>query len=254
MSEQTNQLKPSNQAIASEIAAYLQAYLETGYFMGSVLVARGSEILLSQGYGMANLEHNVPNAPHTKFCIGSVTKQFTATAILQLQQQGLLDVSQAISTYLPEYPKGEQITVHHLLNHTAGIYNYTDALENPYLRVTLDEVIAWFSEPLEFKPGKRFKYCNSGYVLLTKIIETISGQFYVDYLGNQLFEPLGMADSGYEQRKLILPHHASGYTITENGFQMQLFGISHRGLERVQCTSLLKTSTNGNAHFIQMLC
>ncbi len=91
MSEQTNQLKPSNQVIASEMAAYLQAYLETGYFMGSVLVARGSEILLSQGYGMANLEHNVPNASHTKFCIGSVTKQITATAILQLQQQGLLE-------------------------------------------------------------------------------------------------------------------------------------------------------------------
>ncbi len=109
MSEQTNQSKSINQAVAGEMVAYLQAYLETGYFMGSVLVARGSEILLNQGYGMANLEHGVKNAPHTKFCIGSVTKQFTATAILQLQQQGLLDVNQAISTYLPDYPKGEQI-------------------------------------------------------------------------------------------------------------------------------------------------
>jgi CubicO group peptidase (beta-lactamase class C family) len=121
-------------------------------------------------------------------------------------------------------PKGEQIKVHHLLNHTAGIYNYTDALENPYLRVTLDEVIAWFRDrPLEFKPGEHFKYCNSGYVLLTKIIEIISGKSYADYLQDQLFEPQGMADSGYEQRELILPHRASGYTITENGFQNALF-------------------------------
>ncbi len=230
MVEQRNQSKSTNQAIADEMARYLQAYLETGYFMGSVLVARGSEILLSQGYGMANLEHSVPNAPHTKFCIGSVTKQFTATAILQLQQQGLLDVNQVISTYLPDYPKGQQITVYHLLNHTAGIYNYTDVLENPYLRVTLDEIIAWFSDkPLEFTPGERFKYCNSGYVLLTKIIETISGQSYADYLQNQLFEPLGMADSGYEQRELILPHRASGYTMTENGFQNAAFWDQSQG-------------------------
>jgi len=179
---------------------------------------------------MANLEHSVPNAPHTKFCIGSVTKQFTATAILQLQQQGLLDVNQVLSTYLPDYPKGEQITLHHLLTHTAGIYNYTDVLENPYLRVTLDEIIAWFSDkPLEFTPGDRFKYCNSGYVLLTKIVETISGQSYADYLQNQLFEPLGMADSGYEQRELILPHRASGYTITENGFQNAAFWDQSQG-------------------------
>jgi CubicO group peptidase (beta-lactamase class C family) len=230
MSEPTNLSKSSNPIIAGKMAHYLQAYLETGYFMGSVLVARGSEILLSQGYGMANLEHNIPNAPHTKFCIGSVTKQFTATAILQLQQQGLLDVNQAISTYLPDYPKGEQITVHHLLNHTSGIYNYTDALENPYLRVTLDEVIAWFrDQPLEFTPGERFKYCNSAYVLLTKIIETVSGQSYADYLRKQLFEQLEMADSGYEQRELILPHRASGYTITENGFQHAVFWDQSQG-------------------------
>jgi len=230
MSEPTNQSKSSNQGIAGEMARYLQAYLETGYFMGSVLVARASETLLNQGYGMANLEHNVPNAPDTKFCIGSVTKQFTATAILRLQQQGLLDVNQTISTYLPDYPKGEQITVHHLLNHTSGIYNYTYALENPYLRVTLDEVIAWFrDQPLEFTPGERFKYCNSGYVLLTKIIERVSGQSYIDYLRNQLFEPLGMADSGYEQRELILPHRASGYTITENGFQNAAFWEQSQG-------------------------
>ncbi|GAA6623471.1 serine hydrolase [Scytonema sp. NUACC26] len=230
MSGQTNQSKLSNQAIADDMVAYLQAYLETGYFMGSVLVARGSEILLNQGYGMANLEHGVKNAPHTKFCIGSVTKQFTATAILQLQQQGLLNVNQAISTYLPDYPKGEQITVHHLLNHTAGIPNYTDVLENPHLRVTLDEVITWFSDkPLEFTPGDRFKYCNSGYVLLTKIIETISGQSYANYLQNQLFEPLGMTASGYEQRELILPYRASGYTITETGYQNASFWDQSQG-------------------------
>lgn len=104
-------------SIAQEMEAYLQAYLETGYFMGSVLVGYGGEVVLSKGYGMANLEHNIPNTPLTKFRLASVTKQFTAAAILKLQEQKLLDVNNSIAAYLPDYPNGEQITVHQLLNH-----------------------------------------------------------------------------------------------------------------------------------------
>lgn len=223
MVEQGNQAQSSTQAIADEMTAYLQACLANRYFMGSVLVARAGEVLLSAGYGMANLEHDVPNTPQTKFRIGSITKQFTATAILQLQEQGLLEVHHSISTYLPDYPNGEQITIHHLLNHTSGIPNYTE-LDNfeqtTKIKVTLDDLIARFSgEPLEFTPGQRYRYTNSGYVVLTKIIETVSSHSYADYLQHQILEPLGMVDSGYDRQEVILPHRASGYIFSGEAYQ-----------------------------------
>jgi CubicO group peptidase (beta-lactamase class C family) len=199
------QNKLDSQVAANAIDAYLKAYLETGYFMGTVLVARAGDVLLSNGYGLANLEHNVSNTPQTKFRLGSITKQFTATAILQLQEQGLLQVDAPIATYLPSYPNGEQITVHHLLNHTAGIPSYTsfpDYSQKMSIAMTLDELIAWFSDkPLEFTPGDRHNYSNSGYALLTKIIEAVSGQTYADYLQHHIFEPLEMTSSGYDRYK-----------------------------------------------------
>ncbi|BCL39859.1 serine hydrolase [Nostoc sp. MS1] len=218
MNEQPSQSPSSNHTIADEMRAYLQACLANGYFMGAVLVARAGEVLLSAGYGMANLEHDVPNTPLTKFRIGSITKQFTATAILQLQEQGLLSVHQKISTYLPDYPNGEQITIHQLLNHTCGIPSFTE-LDNFFqitkIKVTLDDLIARFSsEPLKFTPGERYCYTNSGYVLLTKIIETVSGQVYADYLQQRILEPLGMVDSGYDRQEVILSHRASGYVFS----------------------------------------
>ena len=219
----SEQSKLTNQAIADEMDAYLQACLSNRYFMGSVLVARAGEVLLSAGYGMANLEHNVPHTPQTKFRIGSITKQFTAAAILQLQEQGLLQVDDAISTYLPDYPNGEQITVQHLLNHTSGIPNFTE-LDNfeqiAKLKVPLDDLIARFSsEPLEFTPGERYCYTNSGYVVLTKIIETLCDRSYADYLQHQILQPLGMLDSGYARQEIVLPHHASGYVFTGETYQ-----------------------------------
>jgi CubicO group peptidase (beta-lactamase class C family) len=217
----------NNQGIVSEVAAYLEASLETGFFMGSVLIARAREVLLGQGYGMANLEHRVANSPQTKFRLGSVTKQFTAAALLQLQQQGLLKVDRPISTYLPDYPQGGLITIHHLLTHTAGIPNYTsfpDYVQKQRSAMTLDEIIAWFSDqPLEFTPGDRYSYSNSGYTLLTKLIEVVSGQSYADYLQHHIFEPLGMTHSGYDQSAPMLTHRASGYAPTEGGYQNAAF-------------------------------
>ncbi|MEM9927742.1 MAG: serine hydrolase domain-containing protein, partial [Cyanobacteria bacterium P01_D01_bin.50] len=205
----------NDQAITEEMDAYLQAYMETKRFMGSVLVANGDEVILNRGYGMANLEHNIPNTPQTKFRLGSITKQFTATAILQLQEAKLLDVNKSISTYLPDYPNGDSITVHNLLNHTSGILSYTgfpDFLEKMRLKTTIDELIARFKDkPLEFEPGKRCEYSNSGYVVLTKIIEVVSSHSYPEYLQENIFKPLGMNDSGYDQHELILSNRASGY-------------------------------------------
>lgn len=216
-----------NQALAREMNAYLQAYLEAGFFMGSVLVANGDDVLLSQGFGMANLEHNVPNIAPTKFRLASVSKQFTATAIMQLQEAGLLDVNNSISRYLPDYPNGNSITIHHLLNHTSGIPSFTgfpDYVEKMRIKKTTDELIAWFSDkPLEFTPGEQFEYSNSGYVVLTKIIETISGQSYPEYLQQHIFAPLGMNDSGYDHLELVLPNRASGYVSSGEGYKNAAF-------------------------------
>ncbi|MDJ0532849.1 MAG: serine hydrolase [Xenococcaceae cyanobacterium MO_207.B15] len=213
----------SDRSIPEDIEAYLQAYVETGYFMGSVLVSCGEELLLSKGFGMANLEHSIPNTPQTKFRLGSITKQFTASAILKLQEQNLLDVNNAIATYLPDYPNGEQITVHQILNHTAGIPNYTsfeDFRAKKRIEMKLDELIADFSDrPLEFTPGDMFSYSNSGYMVLSKIIETISNQSYEDYLQQYIFKPLGMTNSGYDRHETILPHRASGYVSTGEEYQ-----------------------------------
>ena len=212
----------NNQAIAEEMDAYLQAYLETRRFMGSVLVANGDEVILNRGYGMANLEHNIPNTPQTKFRLASVTKQFTATAIMQLQEAKLLDINKPISTYLPDYPNGDSITIHHLLNHTSGVPSYTgfpDFLEKMRLTTTLDDLIARFRDkPLEFEPGKSLEYSNSGYVLLTKIIEVVSSQSYPEYLQQNIFTPLGMNDSGYDEHELVLSNRASGYEFSGDNY------------------------------------
>ena len=144
--------------------------------MGAVLVARAGEVLLSAGYSIANLEHNVSNTPQTKFRLGSITKQFTATAILQLQEQGLLQVQKSIFNFLPSYPNTEQITIHHLLSHTSGIPEFVELYgfdRATKFNATLDEVVAYFCHnPLEFVPGERYYYTNSGYILLSKIIES----------------------------------------------------------------------------------
>lgn len=194
--------EPSTAVTEGEaLDAYVRAYAGAGLFMGAVLVARDDEVLLSQGYGWADVANGVPNTPSTRFRLGSVTKGFTAAAILQLQEAGLLSVDDPISQYLPDYPGGDRITVHHLLNHTSGVPNYI-ALEDIFDRVLhpieMDELIALFSPlELEFPPGQQHRYSNSGYVLLTKIVEQVSGQRYADYVQEHLLEPAGMARSGY---------------------------------------------------------
>jgi len=202
-------------SIEQEMETFLQAHFETGQFMGSVLVARGDEILYSGGYGMANLEHNVPNTPETIYRLASLTKQFTAAAILQLQEQGLLDINDPVDRYLPEYPHGDEITIYQLLNHTSGIPDY-EFLESTMVyrnAVSLDALMAKFSDlPFDYTPGSQFKYNNSGYVILTAIIEKVSGQSYADYLAEHIFQPLGMQATRYDNADIVLPNRATGYT------------------------------------------
>jgi len=207
-------------SLAAEMDALVQAHADHRQFMGTVLVVRDGETVLSRGYGMADLEQQVPHSPQTRFRIGSVTKQFTAAAILQLQDQGLLDVQAPVATYLPDYPN-PTITLHHLLTHTAGLPNLTsfpDYFEWMQQPTTLDELIARFQNlPLEFEPGSQHRYSNSGYVLLTQVIETVSGQSYAAYLEENLLTPLGMENTGYELSPVA--GLARGYTRNAQEYQ-----------------------------------
>jgi CubicO group peptidase (beta-lactamase class C family) len=205
--------------ILTKVDEYLKAYLERGQFSGSVLVAGNGQVLFSQGYGMANYELDVPNTPQTKFRLGSITKQFTALAIMQLQEKGHLNVKDSLAQYLPNYPNAEQITLHHLLTHTSGIPNFTsfpDYLETMMLPLPVEKIIARFKDnPLEFQPGEKYQYSNSNYILLGFLIEQVSGQSYESYLQDHLFNPLQMKNTGYDHHSLLLKNRASGYSRRE---------------------------------------
>lgn len=211
-----------------EIDTYLETYAEIRQFSGTVLIAQGNHPPVTRSYGLANREHQVANTPFTKFRIGSVTKQFTAVAILQLQAEGLLELQAPISKYLPDYPEGDRITVHHLLTHTAGIPEYLnpeifpDLLEWIRQPSKLNQLVDRFKElPLEFEPGEKFSYSNSGYVLLTQIIEAVSDQPYADYLQTKIFDPLGMENTGYEMPQTVIVNLAQGYLFVGDDAYLQ---------------------------------
>jgi CubicO group peptidase (beta-lactamase class C family) len=196
---------------------YLQKELQLNRFMGSVMVARSNQIVFIKGYGLANLEHNIPNGPDTKFRLGSITKQFTAVCILKLQEEGKLSVDDPISKFITDCPTNwSGIKIRHLLTHTSGIPSFTgfpDYVETMMLRSLPEKTIGRFRDkPLEFKPGERFVYSNSGYILLGYLVEKASGKAYEDYLQKAIFKPLGMKDSGYDHFEQVLPHRATGYS------------------------------------------
>jgi CubicO group peptidase (beta-lactamase class C family) len=181
--------------------------------MGAVLVARGDEVLFQGGYGKSNLELDVPNTPETVFRLGSLTKQFTAAAILQLQDQGRLSVNDTLDRYLPDAPHAGEVTLAQLLSHSSGI---PDSLASPGLELrqahTPDEMISLVAgQPLEFTPGSQYHYCNVCYLMLGRIIEIESGQSYADYMAEHIFQPAGMTATGVDDASIIVPHRAAGY-------------------------------------------
>jgi len=210
------------QNLEEKINEYIDPYLKMESFSGSILIAQKGEILLSKGYGMANYEHNIPNTPHTKFRLGSLTKQFTVMAIMQLQEKRLLNIDAPIIKYLPDYSEvGKIITIHHLLTHTSGIPNFTnfsDYQKTMMIPSSLEETISRFKDkPLEFTPGEKFSYSNSGYILLGAIIEKVSGQSYEMFLRENVFQPLKMINTGYDHHSTILKDRAAGYFLTNEG-------------------------------------
>jgi CubicO group peptidase (beta-lactamase class C family) len=190
-------------AIAS-IDAYLQDLAQEGGFSGSVLIAQGDNVLLKAGYGMADIENHVSNTPQTRFHIGSVTKQFTAMAVLILHDRGEVDLGEQVCNHIPACPSAwREITIHQLLTHTSGLPDswqfYADK-NKPDVSYGPEEIIGWFRDaPLDFEPGARFSYSNTGYLLLGYLVEQVSGQSYEAFLGQQVFEPLEMTNTGLAQ-------------------------------------------------------
>jgi CubicO group peptidase (beta-lactamase class C family) len=182
----------------------------------AILVAKDGKVIYKNGFGYADIENKILTTPETKFRIGSVTKQFTASAILKLQEDGLLKVSDKLSKFFPDFPGGDEVTLHHLLTHTSGIHSYTgkpDFLLKVTSPVTSDSLIAWFkNDPYDFKPGEEFRYNNSGYFLLGCIIEKVSGKSYGTYLKETFFDPLHMNNTGVYTSSLSLEKEAKGYT------------------------------------------
>jgi CubicO group peptidase (beta-lactamase class C family) len=218
------------QTKAEEVDKLLNLYHEYGKFNGSALVAEQGKVVYKKGVGMANMEWDIENSTDTKHRLGSITKQFTAMLILQLASEGKLDLQAPISDYLPDYPNGHnpQITTHHLLTHTSGIPNYTafpgffkDQSRDPY---TPEEFVKKFEdEKLDFTPGEKFTYSNSGYFLLGVIIEKVSGKTYETMLQENIFTPLSMNDSGYDHHGEIIKNRATGYEKQGNEFVNSIY-------------------------------
>lgn len=202
-------------SLGRRIDSMVAPYVDLRDFSGTILVAQKGVVLYSHGFGMADFELGVPNLPTTRFMIGSVSKQFTAAAVLLLEAEGRLSVGDPVSEFLPDYPHGNAMTLHHLMTHTSGIPDIF-ALE-AYPRVkhedpTLAEVVALFRDrPLDFEPGAQFSYSNSGFVLLAHIIERVSGSAYATFLRDRVFQPLEMNNSGALTGRNIVPGLATGY-------------------------------------------
>ncbi len=197
----------------------------------SIAIARGQNTVLEKTYGRADIENNVPAGNDTIYRIASITKQFTAAAILRLVEQGRVDLDADITKYIPEFhTRGKHITIRQLLNHTSGIQNITNlpALDSKVrLDLTDAEILAIFQdEPLNFQPGANFLYNNSGFNMLAMVIERISGQSITEHLQRSMFEPLGLRSTSVCDETRVVPHRAHGYIVAKGQLLNAPF-ISH---------------------------
>jgi CubicO group peptidase (beta-lactamase class C family) len=219
-------LTASGADLGPRIDRVLRARFKADEFNGTALVARGGRVVFERGLGFANLEWKIPNDAHTRFEIGSMTKQFTALLILQFVNEGKIKLDGRLSDYLPYYRSdtGGQVTVHHLLSHTSGIPEFLtpaflqDAASRKRYGVR-EFAVERCSGDLQFPPGTNFAYSNSGYFLLGAILESVSGKTYEQLLEQQILAPLGMKESGYTSTETILPNRASGYERSQAGLK-----------------------------------
>lgn len=218
-------------AFVNKVEEYMQARVSVSGFSGTVLVAHDGKPIFQKGYGLANRDFDIPNTTNTKFRIGSITKPFTAAAILLLEQRGKLKITDPVSQYLPEWSKAwSEVTIHHLLTHSAGLPRLTTQVTTDVSGLTRPNTAPPFRsvqdlykpgeelQPLDFKPGERMVYSNVGYIVLGLIIEKVSGKSYADFMHDEIFRPLGMNDTACEGYNSILKQRATGYTPTGKTF------------------------------------
>lgn len=203
--------RSADPAIEARLDAYLNPYVAAHDFSGVVLIARGDSVLAHKAYGMADFTRDVPNKPDTKFRTASVSKTFTATAIIMLREQGKLKLTDALSQFLPDFPNGQGITIEHLLDHRSGVGTFDDPEVSEKNLPTAELVRRIAKRPPLFAPGIKEVYSNEGYVLLAAIIEKLSGLEYDQFLQERIFEPLGMRDSGTVRIGRTVPNHALGH-------------------------------------------
>jgi len=210
--------RPSRAVVAARLDSLARAVQHTRPIASlAVAVMRGDDTLLATGYGFADLENEVPATARTVYRLGSLTKQFTAVAIMQLFEQGKVALDSPMTVYLPAFPtQGHRVTVRHLLTHTSGIKSYTSLgpewQDKVRLDLTHEQLLALIRDkPFDFSPGDRFLYDNSGYYLLGMIIEQVSGQTYGDYLRDHVFRPLGLSSTSYCDERPLIKRRARGY-------------------------------------------
>ncbi|MEC5142024.1 serine hydrolase domain-containing protein [Chitinophaga sp. 212800010-3] len=209
---------------AQQIDELVQRYADFNKFNGSILVAVKGKILLQKGYGYRNVAAKLPNTPQTIFQIGSITKEFTATMVLKLAEAGALALTDQVSKYYPDFPKGDSITIQNLLTHTSGIFNYTSVNDfwHQSSQPTTEQTVVDFlkSKPLGFRPGTQFSYSNSNYMLLAYIIQKVTGKSYENLMSDKILKPLHMTRSGFYFTALKDNDKATGYwTFSPDGYQ-----------------------------------
>lgn len=215
--ENDGESPPIRQGLVSSIDQFVNGYVDGRNFSGTILVAQGDTILVNEGYGMSVYEHAVPNSKNTKYLIGSVSKSFTAAAILLLQERNELELDDHISRFIPEYPRGHDITVRHLLNHTSGLPRlvfFPDFGERSQRRHATRDLVEWFqNQPLVNLPGEKYSYSNANYALLAHIIEEVSETTYSDFLNSNILESLNLSNTGHRGNvSKIIENLAFGYT------------------------------------------
>lgn len=223
---------PAQSALTQRLDSVMRSSFPADQPGAVALVVRNGEVMLRGAYGMADMELGAPLRPEHVFRIGSITKQFTAAAVLMLAEEGRLTLADPLTRFFPDFPSGDRVTVQHLLSHTSGIRSYTGLPEwrtTTRLEKTVDELIAMFrAEPFDFEPGSSWSYNNSGYILLGAIIEQLSGMSYADFIATRIFGPLDMEGSSYGSAHRITPNRVPGYSREDDAWiNAEYLSMSH---------------------------
>lgn len=214
-----------NPKTASILDSLVLKHVDTREFMGSVLIAKDDEIILRKGYGYSDLENNIPNTPEDIYCIASITKLFTLSSIYILNERGLLSFEDPLSKYIPKYPNGNRILINHLISNKSGIVDYIN--EHHYTvtneNIEIEDLIDVFKDlPLNFEPGEKYSYCNSGWIILAHVIEKISGMNYSDFVAKNIFNKADMSNSfsnwNYATIKMARGYHKENGYFVQNAF------------------------------------